>query len=167
MSDHAPPHSTWAARVFLKDPKGGSRPVGNAVLVDDRMLLTAAHFLPPTVGDAVSVTFPHSEDDPHRTVECSYEQAPLYVSGQRAADVGILRVRSVAVVPEDCSPIRLLLPRGHDLRGRRWWAYGFADDDDYGNSAWGTIGEALANYGLRLDCRSDYRLATGFSGAGV
>jgi len=62
---------------------------------------------------------------------------------------------------------RLRCPEPGDLIGHQWWAFGFPGGDVFGNSAHGTVGEALGYGWIRLDTGSRYPVRTGFSGAGV
>ena len=85
--------------------------------------------------------------------------APTHVD----ADVAILRLSQP--LPPGVESAKLGRPKGVDLFGLRWWAYGF--QDRRGNDASGRIG-ATQGYGwVRLDTDSRYHVDPGFSGAGL
>src|SRR5262249_41424643 len=58
-------------------------------------------------------------------------------------------------------------PRGQDLVGRDWWAFGFPDRDPVGDCADGQVGAALSYGWVRLDTASRYLIRPGFSGGGL
>ena len=58
-------------------------------------------------------------------------------------------------------------PKGQDLVGGGWWAFGFPDGDPVGDSADGQVGASLSYGWVRLDTGSRYLIRPGFSGGGL
>ena len=94
-------------------------------------------------------------------------------AGHRRSVCLLPTVRDVAVlvldepVPAGAEPAPLRFPKGQDLVGRGWWAFGFPDRDPLGDSADGLVGAALAYGWVRLDTGSRYLIRPGFSGGGL
>jgi WD40 repeat protein len=61
----------------------------------------------------------------------------------------------------------LRCPKGDDLEGRTWWAFGFPKRNPVGNSADGRVGASLGYGWVRLDTNSRYLVEPGFSGSGL
>ena len=137
-------------------------PLGTALVVAADRLLTCAHVVMSggEVREGLWAAFPKAGDIPRRRV-----------TAVRLAYVP--KVRDVAVlvldepVPAGAEPAPLRFPKGQDLVGRGWWAFGFPDGDPLGDSADGLVGAALAYGWVRLDTGSRYLIRPGFSGGGL
>jgi WD40 repeat protein len=159
MSGKKVPHpvdDSWVVAVYGA-PKG-SEPLGTAVLIDDRRALTCAHFLREHKAE-VWIAFPKAPGRASRkrrkVLPCSYDEL----------DVAVLTFDEP--LPDGVTPAPLRCPAPNHLIKLRWWAFGFPAPYTAGNSADGLVGEALATGVIRLDTRSRYGAAAGFSGAGL
>jgi hypothetical protein len=131
-------------------------------------VLTCAHVI---VGDdgkvrePLWVGFPKvSGGRPCRVVSWEIRYEPP-VRGRAVRDLALLSLAEQVPVGVEPAPVRC--PVGGDLRGKRWWAFGFPDSDPLGSSADGQVGEALAHGWIRLDTTSRYLVEQGFSGGGL
>jgi len=70
-------------------------------------------------------------------------------------------------VPAGVEPAPLRCPKGQDLAGSGWWAFGFPDGDPVGDAADGQVGASLSYGWVRLDSGSRYLIRPGFSGGGL
>lgn len=153
--------NAWVAAVHATETD--FRPLGAGVVIDAYRVLTCAHVLLEQGGlrERVWVAFPNAAGP-------GYARRTASV---RAADYAP-PVRDLAVLVLD-EPVpkgiaaRVLCPRGGDLVGLRWWAFGFPRGDPLGDTADGVVGEAVSYGWLRLDPQSRSGLAQGFSGGGL
>ncbi|MFC4065774.1 AAA family ATPase, partial [Actinoplanes subglobosus] len=82
------------------------------------------------------------------------------------ADVAVLHFDEE--LPPEVEPARLRAPMPRDVKGLRWWAFGFPSSSRvHGNEASGLVGAMLAHGQVLLDTDSSYPVETGFSGAGL
>ncbi|MBO3746675.1 trypsin-like peptidase domain-containing protein [Streptosporangiaceae bacterium NEAU-GS5] len=162
-SPPAPDRSPWVAAIF--ESESGGHPIGTGVVVDTRRILTCAHVL--MNGDSqrthVWVEFPHA----HRAPDGRWPAAPSTVAYELPDDDAAMLLLDHPV-HASIAPARIRCLDPDELkRGRRWWAFGFPDGDEYGDSATGIIGEILRRGWVRLQCDSLEPLSRGFSGSGV
>ena len=158
-SSQPPLADEWVAAVHASEDD--FEPLGTAIVVAADQVLTCAHVVmrERTVREELWVAFPKAGDCPRRRVT--------------AVKSAYTRVRDVAVlildqpVPSGAEPAPLRFPRGQDLVGRDWWAFGFPDRDPFGDSADGRVGAALSYGWVRLDTSSRYLIRPGFSGGGL
>jgi WD40 repeat protein len=150
-----PATDAWVAAVH-RSPDPTDRPVGTAVVIDARRLLTSAH----VATGPLWLAFPKSDVafGPRLPV------VGVRTSSHAVADLAVLEVDAL---PPGVSPAPLRCPRPDDLVDKRWWAFGFAGGDPLGNAADGTVGAALAYGWVRLDAASRYHVEPGFSGGGL
>jgi len=149
----------WVAAVHASEDD--FEPLGTAIVVAADQVLTCAHVVmrESAVREELWVAFPKAGDCPRRRVT--------------AVKSAYARVRDVAVlildepIPSGAEPAPLRFPRGQDLVGRDWWAFGFPDRDPFGDSADGRVGAALSYGWVRLDTSSRYLIRPGFSGGGL
>jgi len=138
-------------------------PLGAAVVIDDRRLLTCAHVV---AGEGCArgplwVAFPKAENVLGRRAVSSVVVA-------QPADVADLAVLVLdRPVPAGVTAAPLRCPRPQDLVGKAWWAFGFAGGDPVGNAVDGVVGASLGYGWVRLDTGSRYQVERGFSGSGL
>ena len=166
MPRAAPPYLSWIASIHAS--RTATAPLGMAVVIDERRLLTSAHVV-MTSGrprEGLWVAFPMCEATPvaRRTVS-SVRVAELYAPEDETADVAVLEL--VELVPEGvrAAPLRLL--KAADVVERPWWAFGFAHGRTFGNEASGLVGGYAGHGWVRLNSDSKPGLARGFSGGGL
>ncbi|MBB4692611.1 trypsin-like peptidase domain-containing protein [Paractinoplanes abujensis] len=149
-----------------RDGAAGFAPLGTAVAMDERRALTCAHVVLAEGGvlrTAIWVSFPKTSlwkvRRPVTRVEYDRDDPQI-------ADVAVLHFDED--LPTEVEPARLRAPAPKDLKGLRWWAFGFpASSRLNGNEAEGEIGAALAHGWVRLDTDSPYPVEQGFSGGGL
>ena len=171
-----PEADSWVAAVHASEHD--LVPLGTAVVVDRRRVLTCAHVVrtgdPQLPADdrgvraGVWVAFPKAET-------AADERRPVVAVGVGYAhpvtDPGEPLVRDLAVlhlgedVPSYVEAAPLRCPRPAEVVGKRWSAFGFPDP--YGSPAQGTVLAALARGWLLLDVDAGYVVETGFSGGGL
>ncbi|MGH8878931.1 MAG: AAA family ATPase, partial [Stackebrandtia sp.] len=156
------PEDMWTAAVHA----GESRvPLGAAVVVDERRLLTSAHVVTSrngTVLERLWVTFPKADAAWRERRDVARVRV---AEPADRADVAVLVLEQPVPRGVDAAPLRC--PRPTDLVGQAWSAFGFADRDPIGGAAAGSIGAALGFGWVRLDTGSRYPVAPGFSGTGL
>ena len=156
----SPPTDTWLAAVHASEDD--FEPLGTALVVAADRVLSCAHVV---MAEGVTrkglwVAFPKAGGSPRRRV------AEVRVAHARPVrDVAVLVLEEPIPAGAESAPLRF--PKGQDLIGRSWWAFGFPDRDPVGDSADGQVGAALAYGWVRLDTRSDYVIRPGFSGGGL
>jgi WD40 repeat protein len=159
-----PPADGWVAAIHASERD--HRPLGSAIVIDNRRILTAAHLV--TRGDAVIdplwVSFPKAATKAARHEKRKVVKVDLSPHSPHD-DVAVLTLREAVPAGVELAPLRC--PQPSDLVGKRWWAFGFPDQELAGNAADGSVDAALAVGWIRLETTSRYRLATGFSGAGL
>ena len=157
-----PTSDAWVAAVHGSE--SGGRPLGTAVVVDPVRLLTSAHVVRTQIESEseVWVSFPKA-DNPFG----SRQRVAVRIAPEPKADLAVLELSDP--IPSGVEVARLRSPRPLDLLGHHWWAFGFPASDPYGigNSADGTVGDALAYGWVRLDTNSRYLVERGFSGGGL
>ncbi|MBV9651067.1 MAG: trypsin-like peptidase domain-containing protein [Pseudonocardiales bacterium] len=156
-----PPSVAWIAAIHAS--ADDFVPLGTAVVIDDRRVLTCAHLV--TVASSVRpqlwVAFPLSDDPfgPRRQVR------QVRLAAHPMADLAVVELEEpippgVAVAPLRC-------PKPADVVHRAWWAFGFAGNDPRGYQADGMIGASLGYGCVRLDTEARYHVEVGFSGSGL
>jgi hypothetical protein len=157
MSENPPSDVSWVAAVHQS--RDDYAPMGTAIAIDDRRILTSAHVV--TASDGLWVAFPMCEDplaDRRRVTA-------VRVAPHLMADLAILELDES--LPEGVVAAPLRCPRPADLVGSAWWAFGFAGGDPHGNTASGVVGSSLGYGWVRLDAASRYHVEPGFSGGGL
>jgi AAA ATPase domain/Trypsin-like peptidase domain/WD domain, G-beta repeat len=155
VTDHGPADRSWIVSIH----GGGAKPIGAGVVVDAKRVLTCRHVLAGKSIEQVRVAFPWAENPFAPPIEVH----GWSVADHDEADVAILRL--AGALPSGVNPVRLRRPKGLDVFGRRWWAYGFSDRR--GNDASGEVGTDLGYGWVRLDADSRYLVEPGFSGGGL
>ncbi|MEU1850066.1 trypsin-like peptidase domain-containing protein [Streptomyces sp. NPDC019990] len=158
-----PTNDSWVAAVY--DTEFSEVSLGSAFTLDQERIVTCAHVVRAAAesGTPLWVAFPKAEHNSGGRVLVNEITIPN-TGLQRIQDVAILRLAaplSLTQVP------RLRCPTPADLVGRDWWAFGFPNGEVLGNSADGSVGEALAYGWVRLDTQSKYTVKSGFSGSAV
>ncbi|MGH3752191.1 MAG: S1 family peptidase [Pseudonocardiaceae bacterium] len=161
MADAAPPSLTWIAAVHRSQED--FCPLGTAVVIDDRRVLTSAHvvMVPGGVRSPLWVAFPMCED-PSATRR---RAVAVRLAGHQLADLAVVELAEPVPAGVAAAPLRC--PKPADVVNRVWWAFGFARHDPRGNAADGTVGAPLAYGWVRLDTNSRYAVEPGFSGGGL
>lgn len=155
MLDQEPSAFPWAAAVHAHEDD--HEPLGAALIVDTRQILTSAHVLGGR--ETVWIAFPDVPGAPRR------QAAASDVRPSPVEDVALLHLADE--LPTGAEPAPLDYPRNKDLVGSTWWAFGFANRNPWGNSTGGAIGAAQGYGWVRLDTQSRYQIEPGFSGAGL
>ena len=161
VSPSDPPTDGWVAAIHAS--VHDHSPLGAAVVVDSRRLLTCAHLVLTAEGQILSplwVSFPKATSRGRRlisAVDIAYEPP--------VKDLAVLTLDQDIPAGAEIAPVRY--PKPADLVGLRWQAFGFPDGDPLGDSAGGQIGTTLALGWLRLDTTSRYLIRPGFSGGGL
>jgi WD40 repeat protein len=156
-----PPTYGWIAAVHASEHD--RRPLGAAIVIDARRLLTCTHILVDHTGevrDQLWVSFPAPAELGRRLVASVYQPTDLPHN-----DVAVLTISDD--VPVGVSPATLRCPEALHMIGRRWWALGFPEQDLGGDTADGQVDAALALGLVRLETTSRHRLQEGFSGTGL
>lgn len=156
-----PGYDTWAIAVHAGEDDEDD-PLGTGVVIDERRVLTCAH-----VAEAVSeiwVSFPKVAGG-NSDQRLPVERVVWPARRARVKDLAVLYLSRP--VPAGVSPAPLRCPKPGDLVPKRWWAFGFPDQDPLGNSADGRVGATLAHGWIRLDTSSRYEVQQGFSGGGL
>lgn len=157
-----PPSGGWVAAVHAGERD--LEPLGSAVVVDARRVLTCAHVILSAgqVMDPLWVSFPNADaaEDERRLVASA-----VLAYEPPVTDLAVLVLDRD--VPDGIEIAPLRCPRPSDVVGKRWWAFGFPDRDPIGDSADGLVGASLARGWLRLDTGSRYLVRPGFSGGGL
>jgi WD40 repeat protein len=155
-----PTSDAWVAAIHSSE--SDDQPLGTAVVVDPVRLLTSAHVVKTQIESELSVwvSFPKADNPFGPRQRVSVRIAP-----EPKADLAVLELSHP--IPAGVEVARLRSPRPHDLVGHHWWAFGFPENDPFGNSADGTVGEALGYGWVRLDTKSSYLVERGFSGGGL
>jgi hypothetical protein len=156
-----PPVDAWVGAIHVSEHD--LEPIGAAVVIDARRVLTCAHVVTRPDGgiiDPLWVAFPKAAGVPRRRVaESAVEDEPP------VKDLAILVLGEDVPAGVQAAPLRC--PKPSDVVSKQWWAYGFPERDPIGNSADGLVGESLAYGWVRLDASSRYTVKEGFSGAGL
>lgn len=159
-----PPTDGWIAAIHAA--ADDHEPLGAAVVIDPRRVLTCGHVVLTAnseLREPLFVSFPKktdSADDERRVVvSCDHAFRPP------VRDLAVLTLDRDVPAGVELAPLRC--PRPRDLVDKRWWAFGFPDRDALGDDADGTVGAALAHGWLRLDTKSRYLIKAGFSGGGL
>lgn len=157
----------WVAAILASEDELGP-PLGAGILIAGDRVLTCAHVIVGDDGEVreqLWVSFPKvSGSRPIRVASSQIRYEPP-VRGQAVRDLAVLSLAESAPAGVEPAPVRC--PAGEDLRGKRWWAFGFPGGDPVGGSADGHVGEALAHGWIRLDTTSRYVVRQGFSGGGL
>ncbi|MFE3451829.1 trypsin-like peptidase domain-containing protein [Nonomuraea sp. NPDC059194] len=158
MSSPGPTSRTWVATVLLG--QGNPSPIGSAVVISTRRVLTCAHVVAGTGPYWVKVPFSiDARDFTGRVVGIQRR------SGSSVEDIAVLELD--ADLPPDVRPAALRCVKDVVLKDVRWVAYGFPEGDPLATQASGLVG-AEAGYGwVTLHTDSRYQLEHGFSGAGL
>jgi hypothetical protein len=120
-----PGEDAWVIAVHAGEDD--YEPLGTGVVIDDRRILTCAHVAEAS-GD-IWVAFPKAgERDSDRRLRV--EQVVLPAARARVKDLAVLYLPGP--VPAGVSPAPLRCPKPGDLVSKRWWAFGFPDQDPIG-----------------------------------
>ncbi|WP_050512546.1 AAA family ATPase [Streptomyces rimosus] len=141
------------------------RPLGSGFLIDSWRVLTCAHVAEAAWNKHAELwaAFPKAEEAMGRRVRISEVTLPP-ADDHEVQDAAVLRLAEA--VPAGLAA-RLRRPAAQDLVGADWWSFGFPDGV-LGNSASGTVGEALGYGWMRLDTLEPrYPVKGGYSGAAV
>ncbi|MGK5530931.1 trypsin-like peptidase domain-containing protein [Streptomyces sp. URMC 129] len=141
------------------------RPLGCGFLIDTERVLTCAHVVRPAWDGRgeLWVVFPKAEELMARRIKVSKVTLPSD-GDDETQDVAVLHL---AETIRGGLAARLRRPAEGDLVGTAWWSFGFPDGV-LGNSASGSVGEALAYGWIRLDTNElRYPVRGGYSGAAV
>ncbi len=161
MPDAVPRDASWIAAIHASATD--FTPLGTAVVIDDRRVLTSAHVV--KVGGEVRselwVAFPMSED----LLFARRRVMDVRLAEHQMADLAVVELGEP--VPSGVVAARLRCPRPADLVDRSWWAFGFTLNDPQGNATEGTVGASLGYGWVRLDANSRYHVEPGFSGGGL
>jgi Trypsin-like peptidase domain/AAA ATPase domain/WD domain, G-beta repeat len=162
-----PRAEAWVAAVHAG--QRDARPLGSAVVVAQRQVLTCAHVVLSAgeVRERLWVSFPGAAEASgdvgtggrRRVASVAVAYAPP------ATDLAMLLLDGD--VPSGAEPAPLRSPRPSDLVGLAWRAFGFPDLDGPGRDAQGLVGAPLAHGWVRLDSASPDLARPGFSGAGL
>ncbi|MFJ3338626.1 trypsin-like peptidase domain-containing protein [Streptomyces sp. NPDC086766] len=157
-----PLSDTWVTAIH--QAADAARPLGSGVLIDARRVLTCAHVVHSSgqVRGDLWIAFPKAEELMHLRLRVEQVVAPP-VALQEVQDVAVL-VLEEEVALEYAA--RLRRPAAGDLVDSSWWSFGFPDGV-LGNSAAGSVGEALGYGWVRLDTESRYPVQPGYSGAAL
>ncbi|MDQ3990473.1 MAG: serine protease, partial [Actinomycetota bacterium] len=160
MAAAAPLDMTWVAAVHAS--KDDFSPLGAAVVIDDRRVLTSAHVVRVSgqVRPELWVAFPMAEDP-----SAARRSATRITPAAYPADLAVLEFAEP--VPDGVAPALLRCPKPADVVNRAWWAFGFGGHDPLGNEADGMVGASLGYGWVRLDAESRYHVEPGFSGGGL
>ena len=159
-----PLEDAWIAAIHAD--QHSIEPIGTALVVDKRRMLTCAHvILSPNgeVREVLWISFPKAMDSaacPRRRVA-----SVILASDPPVKDLALLVLDQEIPAGVDVAPLRCPMPS--DLVGKQWWAFGFPERDPIGDCADGVVGASLAFGWVRLDTRSDYLVRPGFSGGGL
>ncbi len=156
-----PLDDSWVAAIHASE--SDFEPLGTAVVVDMKTVLTCAHVVVMTDGavrESLWVAFPKVSDCPRRRVA---EIKTVY--SPPVKDLAALVLEEP--VPEGVAAAPLRDPPPAALVKRAWWAFGFPNRDPVGNSANGEIGASLSYGWVRLDTASRYLVEHGFSGGAL
>nr|WP_176963659.1 trypsin-like peptidase domain-containing protein [Streptomyces sp. 2224.1] len=138
---------------------------GSGILIDGQRVLTCAHVVEALRKKHAElwVAFPKAEEVMGRRIRISEVSMPPGGSHE-LEDVAVLHLAEA--VPAGLAA-RLRRPAAADLLGTDWWSFGFPDGA-FGNSAGGSVGEALGYGWMRLDIQENrYPVKGGYSGAAV
>jgi Trypsin-like peptidase domain/AAA ATPase domain len=158
MPDAVPSYVSWVAAIH--GSAEDFAPLGTAVVIDDRRVLTSTHVVRASAGE-LWVAFPMSEDP------CAPRRRAVQIrrAAHPRADLAVVELDEP--IPAGVEAARLRCPKPADVVNRAWWAFGFAGHDAEGNAADGTVGSVLAYGWVRLDTASRYPVEAGFSGGGL
>jgi WD40 repeat protein len=166
-----PEDRSWV--VSIHGSETGFTPLlGTGVLIDDYRVLTSAHVALHSDGterDPLWVAFPTADSahTPRRRVirvVCS----PAATDPSGVEDVALLVLELSA--PPGVRPAPVVGPKSTDLLSNHWWAFGFPNQQGFGDTAVGIVGDALGYGWVRLDTETRAgrgRVEEGFSGAGL
>jgi WD40 repeat protein len=163
MSTSGPSHPSadaWVAAVHASEHD--FEPLGTAIVIDPNRVLTCAHVVMSrgAVHRELWVAFPRGDDCPRRRVA-----AWAIAYSPPVQDLAVLILQEPVPTGVEAAPLRC--PKGNDLEGRAWWAFGFSKRNPVGNSAEGRVGASLGYGWVRLDTNSRYLVEPGFSGSGL
>ena len=161
MAAAAPLDARWVGAVHASAED--FTPLGTAVVIDDRRVLTAAHVVKVSgkVCPTLWVAFPMA-DDPSTSRRCATR---VTLAEHPLADLAVVELGDPVPAGVAAAPLRC--PKPADVVNRAWWAFGFAGHDPLGNEADGIVGASLGYGWVRLDAESRYHVAPGFSGGGL
>ncbi|MGH8920432.1 MAG: trypsin-like peptidase domain-containing protein, partial [Actinomycetes bacterium] len=161
MASTAPSNPTWIAAIHQSAED--FTPLGTAVVIDERRVLTSAHVVVASGGvrPELWVAFPMAKD-PSATRRCATQ---VRCAKHPLADLAVVELEEP--IPDGVAPAPLRCPKPPDILDRAWWAFGFAHHDPRGNEAAGTVGASLGYGWVRLDTNSRYPVEPGFSGGGL
>ena len=155
-----PSADAWVAAVHASETD--FEPLGAALVIDADHVLTCAHVVmsEEAIREPLWVAFPKAGRSPRRRV------ASVKTCYSRPVqDLAVLVLAEP--VPTGVEAAALRCPKGQDLLGRGWWAFGFPDRDPVGDSTDGQVGASLSYGWVRLDTGSRYLIRPGFSGGGL
>jgi WD40 repeat protein len=159
-----PEDMSWVAAVH--GSSDDHTPLGTAVVIDRRRLLTSAHVVcaEGEVRPAVWLAFPLTED----LAPARAQATTIRIAADPVADLAVLEL--AAEIPSGVIAAPLRCPTPRPLEGLAWWSFGFPRSHfgrGYGHAASGTIGTPSGYGWVRLHTDSRDLLAPGFSGGGL
>ncbi|MGH3694515.1 MAG: trypsin-like peptidase domain-containing protein [Pseudonocardiaceae bacterium] len=158
MPDATPACKSWVAAIHAS--ADDLAPLGTAVVIDDRRVLTCAHVLNACNGEWW-VAFPMTGDP------CAARLRGVRVRRAENPTADLAVVELDEPIPAGVAAAQLRCPKPDDVVNRAWWAFGFADHDPHGNEAHGQVGASLGHGWVQLDRTSRYPVEPGFSGSGL
>lgn len=157
-----PTDMTWIASVHTNE--NDVSPVGSAIVIDSKRLLTSRHVVEHPLHGQLWVAFPYADPSNSRLFAVDCWDLPDDHSAV-LADIALLHLAERT--PPGVTPARLRAPGGAELVDKRWWAFGFPNGDPVGSFADGAVGSVLGHGRILLQTKSPYVIEQGFSGAGV
>ncbi|MGH3914556.1 MAG: trypsin-like peptidase domain-containing protein, partial [Pseudonocardiaceae bacterium] len=127
MAGTAAPNPTWIAAIHKSAEDFA--PLGTAVVIDERRVLTSAHVVAASGGlrPELWVVFPMAED-PSATRRRATQ---VRHAAHQLADLAVVEFEEP--IPDGVAAAPLRCPKPADVLDRTWRAFGFAHHDPQGN----------------------------------
>ena len=163
-SDIQPAADAWVAAIHVSERDFA--PIGTALVLDARRVLTCAHVVviaengQVIVREPLWISFPKAAGRERRLVtsaDVAYEPP--------VTDLAVLGFDEDMPAGAEAAPLRF--PRPSDVVGKKWWAYGFPGHDPIGDCADGLVSASLTFGWIRLATTSEDLVRPGFSGGGL
>jgi hypothetical protein len=163
-----PEADAWIVSIHATE--NDFRPVGSGIVLDERRILTCFHVIDGL--EQKWVAFPKAADGAS-LIRREAGEVVLPDAFAYTKDPAIGYVRDLAIlvlaepVPDGVTAAPLRFPEPVELAGKRWWAFGFPDNDPLGSSSSGWLGNPLSYGWTRLYRESPDPVEAGFSGGGL